>query len=188
MSRRANHDVMLRGTFANPHLANEMVSDKRGGFTSHQPEGTVLFVHEAAERYADEGTPLIVIAGAAYGTGSSRDWAAKGTRLLGIRAIVAESFERIHRSNLVGMGILPLEFPAGTTRSTLSLDGTESYDLTGLSALGPRQTVRMTIRRSDGSVTDVDLLCRIDSERELAWYESGGILPLALEKIATQTA
>lgn len=184
MSRRANHDVMLRGTFANPHLVNEMAPDARGGITRYQPGGDLLPVHEAAARYAAAGTPLIVIAGAAYGTGSSRDWAAKGSRLLGIRAIVAEGFERIHRSNLVGLGILPLEFPPGVTRHALALDGCETYDLSGLTKLAPRQQLAMTIRRTGGETTTIALLCRVDTERELAWYMRGGILPLALEKFA----
>jgi aconitate hydratase len=184
MARRANHDVMLRGTFANPHLVNDLAPGLPGGMTRHASAGEAMAVDEAAALYAREKTPLIIIAGAEYGTGSSRDWAAKGTRLLGIRAVVAESFERIHRSNLVGTGVLPLQFPTGVSRKNLDLSGSETYDIRGLSDLMPGQSVQMIVRKADGSTRQFDLLCRIDTERELAWYEGGGILPLASKNLA----
>ncbi len=182
LARRVNHDVMIRGTFDNPRLRNEMVPGVEGGFTRHVPSGDTLSIPDAADRYAAEQVPVIVIAGREYGTGSSRDWAAKGTKLLGIRAVVAETFERIHRSNLVGMGVLPLQFPDGVTRQTLGLDGSESYDLKLDGVLTPRAQVRLTIRKG-AETRDIDLLCRLDTEREVEWYVSGGVLDYVLEKI-----
>jgi aconitate hydratase len=183
LARRVNHDVMIRGMFDNPRLRNEMVPATEGGVTRHIPGTDIVPVSVAAERYAAEATPAIVIAGRDYGTGSSRDWAAKGTRLLGIRAVIAESFERIHRANLVGMGVLPLQFSEGVTRKTLGLDGSEAFDLV-LSAppLTPRSSVRLTIRRADRT-QEVELLCRLDTKREVDWYTSGGVLQYVLDKI-----
>ncbi|MBV8074336.1 MAG: aconitate hydratase AcnA [Candidatus Eremiobacteraeota bacterium] len=178
--RRLNHDVMIRGTFANPRIRNEMVAGTEGGFTRCMPGGEVTSVYDCAMRYAREGTPAVVVAGAEYGTGSSRDWAARGTRLLGVRAVLAESFERIHRSNLVGMGVLPLEFEPGTTRKTLALDGSERFTIDGIRALHPRARVACTIERLDGSREAIQLLARIDTAVEFEWYRSGGILPHVL--------
>jgi aconitate hydratase len=185
VARRVNHDVMLRGHFANPRIRNEMLPGTEGGFTRHIPSGEQTTVYEAAQRYGAEGTPLVVIGGKEYGTGSSRDWAAKGTRLLGISAIIAESFERIHRSNLVGMGVLPLQFPPGTDRKTLGLDGSERFDVLGISAgLTPRMTVTLRITRGDGSTQEVPLLCRVDTLREVEWIRHGGVLLYALARMA----
>ncbi len=175
-SRRVNHDVMIRGTFANTRIRNEMVPERDGGWTRLQPDGNIVPIHEAAEAYAADRTPLVVVAGTEYGTGSSRDWAAKGTRLLGIRAIIAESFERIHRSNLISLGVLPLQFMAGDNRHSLRLDGFERIDIAGLENLSPRDTVLCSITRIDGSVDHIDLLCRIDTAIELEYYSNGGAL------------
>jgi aconitate hydratase len=183
-SRRGNHEVMMRGTFANIRLKNEMVPGSSGGVTKHMPDGTEMSIYDAAMQYQAEGTPLVVIAGKEYGTGSSRDWAAKGTRLLGVQAVVAESYERIHRSNLVGMGVLPLQFQAGINRETLHLNGTETFDLTGLSGgIQPGMTVTMTIHRADGSTTEVPLLCRIDTLDEVEYFRNGGILQYVLRQL-----
>jgi len=174
----------MRGTFANIRIRNEMAPGTEGGWTTHQPSGDVMSIYDAAMRYKDEDTPLVVIGGSEYGTGSSRDWAAKGTRLLGIKAVVVESFERIHRSNLVGMGILPLQFKEGTTRETLKLDGTETYDITGVEGgITPRMDVEMTITRADGSSESVPLLCRIDTVDEVDYYLAGGILQYVLRRL-----
>ncbi|MBV8650349.1 MAG: aconitate hydratase, partial [Alphaproteobacteria bacterium] len=179
--RRVNHDVMLRGAFANPRLRNEMAPGTVGGVTRHMPDGAAMPIVEAAMRYAETGTPLVVIAGKNYGTGSSRDWAAKATRLLGVRAVIAEGFERIHRANLVGMGVLPLQFPEGMTRKTLRLDGDETIDLSGLAeGLAPGGTVPARIARRDGTVTQLSLRCRLDTEYELDYYRNGGILDTVL--------
>ncbi len=180
-SRRVNHDVMIRGTFANIRIRNEMVAGTEGGVTRHMPGGEVMTVHDAAMRYAAEGVPCVVVAGAEYGTGSSRDWAAKGTKLLGVRAVIAESFERIHRSNLVGMGVLPLQFTAGTTRKTLGLDGSEVYDVTGLAGgVTPRMQVQCTATRPDGTRQTFPLDVRIDTAVEVEWYRNGGVLNYVL--------
>ncbi|MBD0335972.1 MAG: aconitate hydratase AcnA [Cyanobacteria bacterium Co-bin13] len=185
-SRRGNHEVMMRGTFANIRLKNEMVPGSSGGVTKHMPDGTEMSIYDAAMQYQAEGTPLIVFAGKEYGTGSSRDWAAKGTRLLGVKAVVAESFERIHRSNLVGMGLLPLQFVEGCDRHTLNLDGSETFDLTGLSqGIQPRMTVTLVIYRADGSRDEVPLLCRIDTLDEVEYYRNGGILHYVLRQLLT---
>jgi len=184
-ARRGNDDVMTRGTFANVRLKNEMASGTEGGVTRLQPSGEAMSIHEAAMAYHAAGVPLVVVAGKEYGTGSSRDWAAKGTKLLGVKAVFAESFERIHRSNLVGMGILPLQFPEGTTRKTLELNGSETFDVVGLSeGLAPRQQIPVTITRSDGSCLTVPLLCRIDTMDELDYYRHGGILLAVLRGMA----
>ncbi len=183
-SRRGNHEVMMRGTFANTRIKNEMVPGVEGGVTKHMPDGAQMPIYDAAMKYIAAGTPLIVIAGKEYGTGSSRDWAAKGTRLLGVSAVIAESFERIHRSNLVGMGILPLQFKEGTDRKTLKLDGSETFDIKGYAAaLKPRMEVTMTVHRADGSTQDVPLLLRIDTLDEVEYYKNGGILQFVLRNM-----
>ena len=180
-ARRGNDDVMTRGTFANVRLKNEMAAGTEGGVTRAHPSGELMSIYDAAMAYQAAGVPLVVVAGKEYGTGSSRDWAAKGTRLLGVKAVIAESFERIHRSNLVGMGILPLQFPAGITRKTLNLDGSEIFDILGLSeGLVPRQQISAKITRSDGSSLTVALQSRIDTMDELDYYRHGGILPAVL--------
>ncbi|HYE50487.1 MAG TPA: aconitate hydratase AcnA [Azospirillaceae bacterium] len=183
-ARRGNHEVMMRGTFANIRIKNEMVPGVEGGVTRYVPTGDVMPIYDASMKYQAEGTPLVVIAGQEYGTGSSRDWAAKGTRLLGIRAVVAESFERIHRSNLVGMGILPLQFKPGTDRKTLKLDGSETFDITGVEAgLKPRMDLTLSITRKDGSVEKVAVLCRIDTVDEVDYFKHGGILQYVLRNM-----
>ena len=180
-ARRINHDVMIRGAFANIRIENEMVLDKKGGWTHHQPSGELMPVHEAAARYAEEGTPLVVVAGREYGVGSSRDWAAKGTRLLGVKAIFAEGFERIHRSNLIGMGVLPLQFPDGTTRHTLGLDGTEQFDVLGIEhKITPRMQVPVRVLRADGRQENVTMICRLDTAIEVEYYRHGGMLHYVL--------
>ncbi len=180
-ARRGNHEVMMRGTFANTRIRNEMVPDIVGGMTRHVPSGEVMPIYDAAMKYMAERTPLVIFAGKEYGTGSSRDWAAKGTVLLGIRAVVAESFERIHRSNLVGMGVLPLVYPAGMDRKTLKLDGSEIIDIVGLEAgLKPRMKLATRIRRASGAVEDVLLDCRIDTVDEVEYFRHGGILQYVL--------
>ncbi|MDF2366373.1 aconitate hydratase AcnA [Sneathiella sp.] len=184
-SRRGNDQVMTRGTFANIRLRNEVAPGTEGGVTRHMPDGTQMWIYDAAEKYREEGTPLVVFAGKEYGTGSSRDWAAKGTLLLGIKAVIAESFERIHRSNLVGMGILPLQFPEGVTRKTLNLDGSEVVDLVGIEGgITPRMTVACKITRSDGSSQEIDLLCRIDTLDEVEYYRHDGILQYVLRNLS----
>ena len=181
-SRRGNHEVMMRGTFANIRIRNELADGAEGGFTKY--DGEIMPIYDAAMKYAEEGTPLIVIAGKEYGTGSSRDWAAKGTRLLGIKAVIAESFERIHRSNLVGMGVAPLQFKEGVTRESLNLTGEETFDISGMAGgLKPRMDVTMTIHRPDGSSEEVVLLCRIDTADEVAYYQHGGILQYVLRNL-----
>jgi aconitate hydratase len=183
-ARRGNHEVMMRGTFANIRIRNEMVPGVEGGVTRHVPTGAQMAIYDAAQAYKADGTPLVVIAGKEYGTGSSRDWAAKGTTLLGVRAVVAESFERIHRSNLVGMGVLPLEFAAGTDRTSVGLTGDEIFEITGLADLKPRQTITVRFTRADGSTGSFVALCRIDTEQELEYYYAGGILPYVLRNLA----
>ena len=186
VARRANHEVMIRGTFANIRLRNLMAPGTEGGQTRHMPGGDAATVFDAAERYRADGVPLVVIGGANYGCGSSRDWAAKGTQLLGIRVVVAESFERIHRSNLVGMGVLPLQFLPGTSAGSLALDGSEVFDFTGLSdGLEPGSGVRMLVRRTDGRDDAVPLLCRVDTRVEAEWLRAGGILPHALHGVVS---
>jgi aconitate hydratase len=184
-SRRMNHEVMVRGTFANVRLRNLMVPGVEGGVTVHHPGGERTTIYEAAMRYAQEGVPLFVIAGEEYGTGSARDWAAKGTRLLGVRAVIAGSFERIHRSNLVGMGVLPCELPAGVTATSLGLKGDEQFDLTGLDGNArPRQTVMLAIRRRGGARQSVPLVLRLDTPAEIDYVRSGGIMPYILNELA----
>ncbi|CAN5388661.1 aconitate hydratase AcnA [soil metagenome] len=179
-ARRGNYEVMARGTFANIRIRNEMVPGVEGGFTKHYPSDETLSIYDAAMRYQQAKIPLIVIAGKEYGTGSSRDWAAKGPKLLGIHAVIAESFERIHRSNLVGMGILPLEFVAGEDRKSLGLTGTEIIDITGIMTVQPRMQAQAVIHYNDGSQKKITLLCRIDTEDEAEYYRHGGSLQYVL--------
>ncbi|HVF83171.1 MAG TPA: aconitate hydratase AcnA [Sphingomicrobium sp.] len=183
-ARRGNHDVMMRGTFANIRIRNKMLTGVEGGFTRHIPSGEQLPIYDAAMRYKAEGTPLVVLAGKEYGTGSSRDWAAKGTVLLGVRAVIAESFERIHRSNLVGMGVLPLQFAEGETASSLGLDGTETFSISGVGEIKPRQDVEVEVTEHDGSVRTITARCRIDTYNELEYFHAGGILPYVLRRLA----
>ena len=189
-TRRGNHEIMMRGTFANIRIKNQMVKDAdgvvvEGGYTLHYPDGERLPIYDAAMRYAREGAPLVVFAGREYGTGSSRDWAAKGTKLLGVRAVVAQSFERIHRSNLVGMGVLPLVFEEGTSWQTLGLKGDELVTIEGLAGdLKPRQILTAEITSADGSVNRVPLICRIDTLDELEYFRNGGILAYVLRQLA----
>ena len=184
-SRRGNHEVMMRGTFGNVRLRNLMLEDKEGGYTVHVPSGEMTTIFEASERYRAEGTPLVVIAGREYGTGSSRDWAAKGTYLLGVRAVIAESYERIHRSNLVGMGVLPLQFEEGEGAETLGLTGFEAYDVTGIAGgLKPGGEVGVRATRRDGTAVDFRAGVRLDSEVEVDYYRNGGILHTVLRKLA----
>jgi aconitate hydratase len=182
-ARRLNHDVMIRGTFASVRARNEMTPDVEGSSTVHHPGGERMPIHAAAERYRAEGVPLVVIAGAEYGAGSSRDWAAKGTRLLGVRAVIAESFERIHRSNLAGMGVLPLEFPAGVTRKTLALKGDETIDIAGISGdMAPRSELECMITRADGGRHRLKLLSRLDTRRDVEYFRHGGLLHYVLRQ------
>jgi aconitate hydratase len=184
-TRRGNHEVMMRGTFANIRIKNQMVPGVEGGVTVHYPSGEQMPIYDAAMRYKAEKVPLVVFAGKEYGTGSSRDWAAKGTRLLGIRAVVAQSFERIHRSNLVGMGIVPLTFENGVSWQALGLTGNETVTIRGLSgALRPRQTLTAEIVFADGAVKKVPLMCRIETLDELDYFRNGGILPYVLRHLA----
>jgi aconitate hydratase len=183
-ARRGNHEVMVRGTFANIRLRNELVPGVEGGWTRHLPDGEKLSIFDASVRYEKEGVPLLVIAGKEYGSGSSRDWAAKGTMMLGVRAVIAESYERIHRSNLIGMGVLPLEFRAGQNRESLGLSGEESYEVTGIaSGLAPRSTVTVTATAAGGAKKSFAALCRIDTPVELEYYRHGGILPFVLRQL-----
>jgi aconitate hydratase len=186
-SRRGNDRVMTRGTFANVRIKNLMVPGVEGGETKHYPGGEQLSIYDAAMKYQSEGTPLVVIAGQEYGTGSSRDWAAKGTRLLGVRAVVAQSFERIHRSNLVGMGVLPLQFKEGVGAQSLNLDGSETFDVVGLDGgIRPQQDVTLVIRRANGTREEVPVKLRIDTPIEIDYYQHGGILPYVLRQLIAQ--
>jgi len=183
-SRRGNDRVMVRGTFANVRIKNLMVPGVEGGVTMHQPDNVRMTIYDAAIKYKEENIPLIVLAGQEYGTGSSRDWAAKGTNLLGVRVVVAQSFERIHRSNLVGMGVLPLQFSEGSTAQSFQLDGTETYDLVGLDEnLKPQQDFTLHIKRKNGQTLDVPVRSRIDTPIEVEYYKHGGILPYVLRQL-----
>jgi aconitate hydratase len=183
-ARRGNDRVMTRGTFANVRIKNLIVPGVEGGVTKYQPSGEQLSIYDAAIKYQAAKTPLVVFAGQEYGTGSSRDWAAKGTRLLGVKAVVAQSFERIHRSNLVGMGVLPCQFKAGVSAQTLQLDGTETFDLVDLSDnIKPRQDVTLVIHRSNGKTDKVSVILRIDTPIEIEYYRHGGILPYVLGQL-----
>ncbi|WP_242361211.1 aconitate hydratase [Anaeromyxobacter sp. SG17] len=187
-ARRGNHHVMVRGTFANVRIKNLMVPGVEGGVTVHQPTGRRLPIHDAALEYARDGIPLAIVAGLEYGTGSSRDWAAKGTALLGVRFVVARSFERIHRSNLVGMGVLPCQLPEGVSAQTLGLDGTETFDLVGVAGrLTPRQRATLVVHRRDGRRDEVELVVRIDTPIEAEYYRHGGIMPYVLRQIVSRS-
>jgi len=180
-ARRGNHEVMLRGTFANIRLRNQLVPGVEGGWTVHLPDGERMAIYDAAMRYRDEGVPLVVIAGKEYGTGSSRDWAAKGTLLLGVRAVLAESYERIHRSNLVGMGVLPLQFLPGETATSLGLSGRETYDVEGIAAgLAPGRRLTVRARGDDGKVRTFQAVARVDTPDDVEYYRHGGLLPYVL--------
>ena len=183
-ARRGNHEVMMRGTFANIRIRNRMLQNVEGGFTRYAPTGEIMPIYDAAMAYKHDGTPLIVLAGKEYGTGSSRDWAAKGTVLLGVRAVIAESFERIHRSNLVGMGVLPLQYHEGENAEKLGLDGTETFTIKGVADIAPRQDVEVHVAREDGSSMILTARCRIDTYNELEYFRSGGILQFVLRKLA----
>ncbi|WP_420560109.1 aconitate hydratase AcnA [Tepidicaulis sp.] len=183
-SRRGNHEVMMRGTFANIRIKNQMVPGVEGGVTKLQPEGEEMPIYDAAMKYKERGTQLVIFAGKEYGTGSSRDWAAKGTNLLGVSAVIAQSFERIHRSNLVGMGVAPLQFEEGQSWQSLGIDGSETVTIEDLSSVKPRQKVKATITYKDGSVKDITLLARIDTQDEVDYFNNGGILPYVLRGLA----
>jgi len=184
-SRRGNHEVMMRGTFGNVRMRNLLLEGKEGGYTLHFPTGEVIPIFDASMRYQAEGTPLLVIAGKEYGAGSSRDWAAKGTALLGVRAVIAESYERIHRSNLVGMGVLPLEFVPGQTPGSLGLSGREAFDVTGIAAgLEPGGTLDVRAVSDDGTETTFQARVRLDSQVDLEYYLNGGILQTVLRRMA----
>jgi aconitate hydratase len=184
-SRRGNHEVMMRGTFANIRIRNEMLGGEEGGNTIYIPTGEKMAIYDAAMKYQASGTPLVVIAGQEYGTGSSRDWAAKGTNLLGVKAVIAESFERIHRSNLVGMGVLPLQFKLDQNRKSLNLTGKETFEILGLTGveLRPRMNLSLVITREDGSQERIEVLCRIDTLNEVEYFKSGGILHYVLRQL-----
>jgi aconitate hydratase len=182
-ARRGNHEVMMRGTFANIRLRNQLTPGTEGSWTLHLPEGEKMFIYDAAVKYREEGVPLIVIAGKEYGSGSSRDWAAKGTRLLGVRAVIAESYERIHRSNLVGMGVLPLEFKSGETRESLGLTGHEVFSIDGVSTLTPRKQVTVRVKPADGTQKTFTAIVRVDTPEEVAYYKHGGILQYVLRQM-----
>ncbi|HEX3102384.1 MAG TPA: hypothetical protein VHQ01_11355, partial [Pyrinomonadaceae bacterium] len=184
-SRRGNDRVMLRGKFANVRIKNLMAAPIEGGFTKHQPDGAEMSIYDAAMQYDIEKVPLIIFAGKEYGTGSSRDWAAKGTSLMGVKAVVTESYERIHRSNLVGMGVLPLQFQNGESAASLGLDGTETFDLIGLenADVRPLQDVTMRITSAAGETRDISLKLRIDTPIEIEYYKNGGILPYVLRQL-----
>jgi aconitate hydratase len=186
-ARRGNHEVMVRGTFANVRIRNLLMPGVEGGVTVHQPSGERVSIHDAAVRYKQEGVPLVVFAGQEYGTGSSRDWAAKGTRLLGVRAVVAQSYERIHRSNLVFMGVLPCQFEPGTSAATLGIDGSETFDIVGLEmGIRPRQDLALVVRRASGATDIVQVKLRIDTPIEVDYYRHGGILPYVLRQILSR--
>jgi aconitate hydratase len=182
-ARRGNHEVMMRGTFANIRLRNELAAGTEGGVTLHLPSKELMSIYDAAMRYKSEGVPLLVLAGKEYGSGSSRDWAAKGTLLLGVRAVIAESFERIHRSNLVGMGVLPLEFMEGETRDSLGLAGDEVYDIEGVASLEPRKKLNVRVSSAGGRARSFTALARVDTPEELQYYRHGGILQYVLRQL-----
>jgi aconitate hydratase len=182
-SRRGNDRIMVRGTFANVRIKNLMVPGVEGGVTVYQPDGEQTSIYDAAIKYAAADVPLIVVAGQEYGTGSSRDWAAKGTALLGVKAVIAQSYERIHRSNLVGMGVLPLQFKEGTSAATLNLNGTETFDILGLDNVTPRMDVTVRIHRADHTTEEIPATLRIDTPIEIEYYRHGGILPYVLREL-----
>ena len=186
-SRRGNHEVMMRGTFANVRLRNKLTPEREGAYTRHLPDGQEMSIYDASVKYREEGTPLMVLAGKEYGSGSSRDWAAKGPRLLGVRAVLAESFERIHRSNLVGMGIVPLQYLDDENAETHGFTGEELYDIVGLTDVlqnfAPGKTVKVRVTKADGTVTELDATVRIDTPQEVLYYQHGGILQYVLRQL-----
>jgi len=182
-ARRGNHEVMMRGTFANIRLRNQLAPGTEGSWTLHLPDGEKMYIYDASVKYREDGVPLVVLAGKEYGSGSSRDWAAKGTRLLGIRAVIAESYERIHRSNLVGMGILPLEFKARENRETLGLTGHEVFSIEGVSTLSPRKQATVKAKAADGSDKTFTATVRVDTPEEVLYYQHGGILQYVLRQM-----
>jgi aconitate hydratase len=182
-ARRGNHEVMMRGTFANIRLRNLLLPGTEGGVTVHIPSGETMSIFDAAMKYKAAATPLIILAGKEYGTGSSRDWAAKGTMLLGVRAVIAESFERIHRSNLIGMGVLPLQFKEGENAQSLGLSGRESFEIAGLER-GAAKLVKVLAKADDGKKTQFEVRLRIDTPKELDYYQHGGILHYVLRQLA----
>jgi len=188
-SRRGNHEVMLRGTFANTRIRNKMVPNREGGYTRHLPSGEEMSIFDAAMKYQAEGVPLVILAGKEYGSGSSRDWAAKGPALQGVRAVIAESFERIHRSNLVGMGILPLQFQEGQDADSLGLTGEETFDIAGLATIldnyKPASTMKIVAHKNDGSLAEFNVTLRIDTPQEVQYYKHGGILQFVLRQLLT---
>ena len=186
-TRRGNHEVMMRGTFANIRIRNHMMgpNGKEGGFTIHYPSKEEMSIYDAAMKYRDEKVPLVVFAGVEYGNGSSRDWAAKGTNLLGVRAVISQSFERIHRSNLVGMGIVPFTLEEGTTWASLGLKGDEKVTIKGLETVKPRQKMEAEVTFADGKVKKVPILCRIDTLDEIEYFKNGGILHYVLRDLAS---
>jgi aconitate hydratase len=184
-ARRGNHHVMWRGTFANVRLQNKLTPDKKGGWTNYFPKSIEMSIFDAANEYSKLNIPLVILAGKEYGSGSSRDWAAKGVRLLGVRFILAESFERIHRSNLVGMGVAPLEFLKGASCESLQLNGSETISVQGLAVAKPRSLVRVGFTRPDGFKQNIEMLLRIDTPNEMKYYRAGGVLPFILEKLAS---
>jgi aconitate hydratase len=188
-SRRGNHEVMMRGTFANVRIKNLMVPGTEGGVTLYQDNDETknekMSIYDAAMKYIANGIPTIVFGGKEYGTGSSRDWAAKGTQLLGVKAVIANSFERIHRSNLIGMGVLPLQFKENDSTQSLGIKGNEQFDLLGLDNIHPQQAITLVIHQPDGAKKNVELLCRIDTAIEVDYYKHGGILPYVLRELMT---
>jgi aconitate hydratase len=187
-ARRGNYEVMVRGTFANIRIKNQMVPGVEGGVTVHHPSGEQMAIYDAAMRYQADKVPLVVFAGKEYGTGSSRDWAAKGTLLLGVKAVIAESFERIHRSNLTNMGVLPLEFKAGQTAASLKLTGTEEFSLVGMAdTLKPRGDVNVIAKAADGTSKEFVVTCRIDTPEELVAFRHGGILPYVVRQLVNKS-
>jgi aconitate hydratase len=185
-SRRGNHEVMMRGTFGNIRLRNRLVPGTEGGVTRHLPSGERMSIYDAAMRYAEEGTPLVVLAGAEYGTGSSRDWAAKGTALLGVRAVIATSFERIHRSNLVGMGVLPLQFAEGQTAESIGLDGSETFDVDLAGRIEPGQRLEVVATAAGGDAVRFTVRCRLDTPVEVEYWRNGGILHTVLRRLVSE--
>ncbi|RLT11582.1 MAG: aconitate hydratase, partial [Planctomycetota bacterium] len=190
-ARRGNHEVMVRGTFANIRLRNQLAPGTEGGVTRLLPEGEVMSIFEASQAYLERGTPLVILAGKEYGSGSSRDWAAKGPMLLGIRMVIAESYERIHRSNLVGMGILPLQFEDGESSASLGLTGEEIFETVGLpsmldSSFAAGKHLQLKARRSDGTSLEFSARVRIDTPQEIRYYQNGGILPFVLRQLLKQ--
>ncbi|MGO1925499.1 MAG: aconitate hydratase, partial [Brachybacterium tyrofermentans] len=188
-SRRGNHEIMIRGTFANIRIKNELLDGVEGGYTKNLLTGEQEFIYDAAQAYAEQDIPLVVLAGKEYGTGSSRDWAAKGTKLLGVQVVIAESYERIHRSNLIGMGVLPLQYPAGESAASLGLTGTETFSVTGVTALNEGttpKTVSVVASKEDGTTVEFDAVLRIDTPGEAEYFRNGGILQYVLRQLVSK--